>query len=280
MEAVERVYDGLAEELKIAPIRHGLPLKRRLPNAAYRELWQERIDQGHPVSRWIELPHELPAGVRAPFGVGLVPSAGRVELVRLLDAWRGERQTEGHWKDRTWSTAQGCPEGYEGVIDCRGVGAVADLAARGLIVNPNHGEVLTLKNAGGPTDGIWSVGKWLMPVGDGRALLGATYRWDFEEPVVLSETERELIEAVEPTLEGDIGEITAHRAGLRPASPDRRPLAGWVNREAGWATLNGLGSRGVLHGPWVADALVRHLLAGIPLPEDVDLKRVKSYLHP
>lgn len=284
MAAVEQIYDGLAEELKIAPVRRQLPLRRRLPNAAYRKLWQERMDEGHAVARWIELSSTVPAGVRAPHGVGLVPSAGRVELPRLLDAWRGKLQSAGRWKDRAWSAALGCPAGFEGVIDCRGVGAVTELAERGLTVRPNHGEVLTLKiegagEGGVPEDGIWSTGKWVMPVGDGLVRLGATYRWDLDEPCILPETAGELLAAVAPTLKGELGKITAHQAGLRPASPDRRPLAGWVDREAGWATLNGLGSRGVLHGPWVAEALARHLIEGIPLPEDVDLKRVKSYLH-
>ena len=44
-----------------------------------------------------------------------------------------------------WSLEVGCPEGFDAVIDCRGVGAESDLSQFGVQVRPNQGEVLTVR---------------------------------------------------------------------------------------------------------------------------------------
>ena len=72
-------------------------------------------------------------------------------------------------------------------------------------------------------------------------------------------------------------QLEKHEAGLRPASPDRRPMVGpWPGQPKGVLMLNGLGTRGVLVGPSAALALVRWWMDDGPIPEEMDLSRFKA----
>jgi glycine/D-amino acid oxidase-like deaminating enzyme len=71
--------------------------------------------------------------------------------------------------------------------------------------------------------------------------------------------------------------LEGHQAGLRPASPDRRPTIGpWPGQPRGVLMLNGLGTRGVLVGPAMAKHLVHWWLDGISLPPEVRAERFKT----
>ena len=70
--------------------------------------------------------------------------------------------------------------------------------------------------------------------------------------------------------------LESHEAGLRPASPDRRPTVGpWPGQPEGVLMLNGLGTRGVLVGPSMAKHLVSWWLDGTTLPPDIQATRFK-----
>ena len=72
-------------------------------------------------------------------------------------------------------------------------------------------------------------------------------------------------------------QLEAHQAGLRPASPDRRPTVGpWPGQPRGVLMLNGLGTRGVLVGPAMATHLVNWWLDGVELPPEIQASRFKS----
>ena len=71
--------------------------------------------------------------------------------------------------------------------------------------------------------------------------------------------------------------LEAHQAGLRPASPDRRPFVGpWPGQARGVLMLNGLGTRGVLVDPAAAKCLVAWWLDGEELPDEMRATRFKS----
>lgn len=256
MAGAEAVYRW-AESLLSVSLWNEIPLFKIFPNSDYADLWQERLESGHPVSNWIEpvswkSVHSL---VNAPFGGGWVPRAGYVDLGQFISRFHHHLQSEDrfHWRD--WSFSDGLPVGFDAVIDCRGVGAVDDLKRWGLDVRPNHGEVLTLTDPEGtlPRHTV-NRKKWLLPLSDGETYrLGATYRWDLREPAEHPETAVELLTAMNEGIQGAVkkGAVVAHKSGVRPASPDRRPMVGKPDDQTfPWYHLvNGLGTRGVLVGP-------------------------------
>ena len=63
-------------------------------------------------------------------------------------------------------------------------------------------------------------------------------------------------------------------AGIRPTVKDRRPLVGiHPHTQAISCILNGLGTRGVMIAPTVAESLYNHLENGEELDAEINIKR-------
>jgi len=130
-----------------------------------------------------------------------------------------------------------------------------------LQVRPNQGEVLTVRVENAMGDETVNNVTWAMPVDSDLIRIGSTYRWDMMKAQVLESTQKELLDKVNGARHGAPfapHQVVGHRAGLRPASPDRRPLIGRVSDERPWyIACNGWGTRGVLIGPRTAGWTVK-----------------------
>jgi len=276
--AARDMYAALERRLGCTFV-HEVPVLKVFGSVEYARLWAARIAEGHAVAAWIAPQgwRAVPAEVHAPHGAGWVPAAGWVDVPRLLERWKALLEAEGRWEAGSWAHGEGVPEGFAAVVDCRGVGAREDLARLGLDLRPNHGEVLTLHGPGLPQEVCVNVVRWLLPVGDGRFRVGSTYRWDVLDGRTHPETAGVLVERVAEVVDRVRGgTLERHEAGVRPTSPDRRPWVGEV-RPGVWV-CNGLGTRGVLVGPWTAARLVEGLTrSGAPLPEEVDVRRFRTF---
>lgn len=69
-------------------------------------------------------------------------------------------------------------------------------------------------------------------------------------------------------------EIINQVAGIRPTVKDRRPLVGQHKDYKNMYLLNGLGTRGVMIGPYVAKQLYELIHKDIPLEKDISLSRL------
>ena len=68
-------------------------------------------------------------------------------------------------------------------------------------------------------------------------------------------------------------EIVNQVAGIRPTVKDRRPLVGQHSKHENMFILNGLGTRGVMIGPYVAHQLYNFIEPEISLEKDIDTAR-------
>lgn len=280
-------YRALEVKLGI-PLWHERPLFKKFPNLTYSELWEARLHSDHPVSKWIEpktWASHMDPGIEGISG-GWVPRAGYVDLRNLMRSFHEYLREDDRLEIREWSMAAGLPVGFDWVMDARGAGARRDLQAYGLDVRPNHGEVLTAEAPEGHKWPNFMVNnkKWLLPTADGRRYkLGATYRWDLQSPSEHDEAKHEILQGltdVLPTFEFS-KHLVAHESGIRPASPDRRPIVGRpdeVNR-SWYHVLNGLGTRGVLVGPRAAEELASICVEnkGVQVHPELDCKRFRTF---
>ena len=62
-------------------------------------------------------------------------------------------------------------------------------------------------------------------------------------------------------------------AGIRPTVSDRRPLVGVHENYKNLFILNGLGTRGVMIAPFIADKLYKLIEDNTPLEPEIDIKR-------
>jgi len=74
-------------------------------------------------------------------------------------------------------------------------------------------------------------------------------------------------------------EIVAQRAGIRPAGRDKKPVLGKMREFENVYAFNGLGSKGVMQAPLLAQLLWSHVHEGLPLPSEVDIARFRKFMN-
>ena len=282
MPAMERFYTSAETELG-ARFFHRVPLVKLFPNAEYAALWQQRIDEG---LQWISRAPELPASVNAPHGGGVVPAAGYVDLPVFLAAVSSRLSADGRRVERLFNedhlhlsssgvTYVDPSDGFrfegDGLVLATGTFARGSRRMVGLPLQTNKGEVLTLATPDFASSVTLNNGKWLLPVGDGRFRLGASYLPGATDADPTDEVRRQLLSKAAAMVSVDF-EVIDHRAGLRPTVTDHRPLLGAVASEPVYH-FNGLGTRGVMNVPLFAHWMAEHLLNGQALPQEVGVGR-------
>ncbi|MDA0568823.1 MAG: FAD-binding oxidoreductase [Bacteroidetes bacterium] len=274
MNAMRETYQSLEYFLNLqGELFHIAPIMRVFPNSQYRDLWSKRLNDSHPVAEFLsEISDDCPQDVIAPYGFGVVPEAGWVDLPLLMHSFKSNLALRGKFFEKSWNFATQTPPKFSHVIDCRGVGATQDFASIGLKIASDHGEILTIKSPINTNGMCVNRVKWLLPRGDSTFKLGATYKWNVTKSEPTDEGRSEMLLALQPIIDPNIFdnfEITDHVSGLRPASTDRRPYAGPVNNLKNTYILNGLGTRGVFVGPTTASHLANFIFDQTPLPQDV-----------
>ena len=68
-------------------------------------------------------------------------------------------------------------------------------------------------------------------------------------------------------------QVTGQRSGVRPTTPDQKPLMGAHHEIPNCWVLNGLGSKGSSLAPWCAELLVDAMLNGKPIAPELDWRR-------
>ena len=136
------------------------------------------------------------------------------------------------------------------------------------------GDILEVSLPGlGSESRIINRGAWLLPLGEGRFRAGSTYRHDWDDELSARRGRDEVIEKIRDLTSCPF-EVLTHVSAIRPVIRRSQIFGGPHPQHESVILFNGLGSKGVLNGPWHADRLVEHLLDGRPLPEAMDLRRL------
>lgn len=189
------------------------------------------------------------------------------------------------------------------LIDCRGFDALGSGWFTELPLHPARGDILELSVSPSPFSTVVHADAWAVPLEGDRMLVGATYdrhalhsdlsgtaaeearrvlleRWDrmIKNDETYPKGTREADRGREHPLEGSgpselERSVIQQRAAVRPASYDRHPLIGIHPDKPSIACLNGLGSKGSLMGPKLADMLLSRVCDGSPLDPALDWHR-------
>jgi glycine oxidase len=99
-----------------------------------------------------------------------------------------------------------------------------------------------------------------------------TYDWSDKTNIPTAAGKQELIDKLKELISCEF-EIVKHLAGVRPTVKDRRPLVGTHPVYAQLHVLNGLGTRGVMLGPYLAQQLFEYIEHKVPLEKEIDSTR-------
>lgn len=129
-----------------------------------------------------------------------------------------------------------------------------------------HCEDLKFKNV------VINKGGFLMDIGDMEFKAGATFNWDDLNEEASAEGKKELeVNLAQIT---DIRySITKHEAGIRPSVIDRRPVMGSHPKYKNLFVFNGLGTKGVMLAPYLADNFVHFVLNNTELNAEANVNR-------
>jgi len=161
----------------------------------------------------------------------------------------------------------------EKIIFCEGPSADQNPFFQHLKFKHSKGEILELKIPKLNMNEIISDEVFVMPVGNDRYKVGATYTWDALNWETTDSAREELLAKFEKIIPL-IPEMIGQKAGIRPTMHDRKPVVGFHPKYPQIGIFNGLGSKGVLLGPYFARQLADYL-AGTSyfIHPEVDIKR-------
>ncbi len=134
---------------------------------------------------------------------------------------------------------------------------------------PAKGEILSVKTSVFSVDTILSSGIWLAPSGPDTYRLGATYDSQNLNQHPTEGGRKWLLGRLGELVSDSAVEVVDHQAAVRPALDDQKPILGLCPSEPRIGIFNGLGSKGSLQAPWLAEHFVFHLLDGTPLIPEV-----------
>lgn len=199
--------------------------------------------------------------------VGLITKSGRFDIQNFIYSFRTRLESQNllvsehfDYSKLLFSADRICYDNFSAskVIFCEGSAASANPFFKGLHFKHSKGEVLELKMPGFPSDKIINDQVFIMPLGHDRFKAGATYTWDRLDWEPTASGKEELVAKLKKITSSEI-EIVLHQAGIRPTMHDRKPVIGLLPENSKIGIFNGLGSKGVLLGPYFASQLADFL---------------------
>jgi|SRR6218665_671774 len=220
-------------------------------------------------------------GIDSPFGYGEVLQTGYVDTGLLLEKYhdylRGnllldETKFEYDLLKMNQGQIQYKKITAKHIIFAEGFGLHANPFFKHLPLDGTKGELFIIKAPNLNLDVIVNTNVFILPLGNGLFKVGATYNWEDKTNQTTEAGKAELIERIQEILNCDF-EIIEHLAGVRPTVKDRRPLLGTHPDFTNMHILNGLGTRGVMLGPFMAKILFDHIEHGISIDWENDIRR-------
>ena len=164
----------------------------------------------------------------------------------------------------------------EKVIFCDGPEAIDNPYWRHLPFRLVKGEIMEIET-NLPEDIIINRGVFIIPK-NGLFSVGSTYDHQHLDFIPSKQGINSLVERLKKVYKGKC-KIIRESAGIRPATYDRRPFIGLHPKHPSIGIFNGFGTKGVSLVPYCTGLLIKHLLFGYDLPEEVDIKRVNLSEH-
>jgi glycine oxidase len=265
---------------------HPITIRRFFSSVQEREFWTQKQELPEFESYMTKLADEddnyTSFGTKNDFGSGRVKSAAWVNTPIFLEAAKGYITERATYLKEAFIYADLNPEEgtyrekrYDKIVFAEGYQSRENPWFMEFPVQSTKGEVLTVLSETLPPEESINRKCFVLPTGNRHFRIGATYSWNADEANITLEGKQEILENLsyltdeEPT-------IIDHLAGIRPTSPDRRPIMGQHLDFKRLYIFNGLGTKGYMIAPLLAAEFTTHLLQETELDPEVNLKRFKK----
>ena len=219
--------------------------------------------------------------VIAPFKFGKLTNTGKLDVNLLLKDYISNLEIENKIRKETFTYGDLIIEDnsvkYKDVtaskiIFCEGYGVKDNPFFNHLPMNEAKGELITIHAPKLKINYLLKSAVFVLPLGDDLYKVGATFDWVDKTQNPSGKGKLELKRKLETTINTPYT-IVDHVAGIRPTIIDRRPMIGVHSKHKNLAILNGLGTRGVMIGPTMANKLYNHIENDLEIEIIIDIKR-------
>lgn len=259
-----------------------MPILRKLFSIEEQNNWFQAADKPNLApfldSKLVTNSYE---SIVSPFHYGKVNHTGYLEISILIEAYSNYLKSLNSFSDDAFVYDE--IEFLDGFIQYKNIKARHIIFAEGFGLHANpyfndlpldgtKGELLIIKAPKLQLDVVVKSNVFILPIGNDLYKVGATYDWSDKTNKPTEAGKQELVEKLSELISCDF-EIIKHFAGVRPTVKDRRPLVGTHPIHSQLHVLNGLGTRGVMLGPYLANQLFQHIENSIPLEKEIDITR-------
>lgn len=224
--------------------------------------------------------------VSSPFGFGEMKQTGYVNTSLLLSSYKNYLKEKGLFSNEDFDHSvliihKDFVE-YKGrkarqVVFSEGFGMKENPFFKDLPLDGTKGELLIIKSKNLKVDVLLKAGIFVLPIGDDLYKIGATYHWTDKTETPTQEAKKELISELKQFVTCEF-ELVEHLAGIRPTVKDRKPLIGRHPLHKNIYLLNGLGTRGVMLGPYLSQKLFDFVEFDLPFEKEISVERFYSAL--
>ncbi len=222
------------------------------------------------------------ATIQAPFGYGKVVGTAQIQPQKLLSGYKTYLQKKNELLSENFQYEE--IQQNETGITYRNISAKKIIFTEGskVVNNPffpkqaiigNKGEYVVIKASELKMEALLKGSMYVIPIGNDEYKVGATYSRD-DYSLNATETAKEEILSKLKSFINCSFDIIGQTAGVRPTTKDHRPLLGSLEENPNLIFFNGLGSRGFLMAPLLAEILLNNLEDGEPFPKEMDINRM------
>lgn len=263
-----------------------IPIRRAFSHQQEIDLWEKKqvLEEFTPYLKPLGEDDAKCDTVINTFGTGKVYQSGYVEASLLLRDGLKWLESENYLRKETFDHSKLDPEmcnyqgdTFENIIFCEGYQGIYNPWFSYLPLEATKGEVLTIEAKGLTQEESINRKCFVMPIGNHRFKVGATYEWNSPN-TELTEAGRDLICDNFRSLTEEKFTVVEQKAGIRPTVLDRRPLIGSHHQYEKLKIFNGLGAKGFLIAPLLAQEFVLSIESGKTLDKEVNVERYNRLL--
>ena len=275
------LYHKIQERLNVV-FDYELPILRKLFSIEEQNNWFQAADKLNLAPFLApKLSKQKYDAIDSPFHYGKVNHTGYLEISTLIESYSKYLKSLDCYSTEAfdYNEIQFLESGIQykdiqakNIIFAEGFGLHTNPFFNDLPLDGTKGELLIIKAPNLHLDVIIKSSVFILPIGNDLYKVGATYDWKDKTNNPTEEGKKELVDKLKELISCDF-EIVEHFAGVRPTVKDRRPLVGTHPIHPQLHVLNGLGTRGVMLGPYLANQLFQHIDNGAPLENEINIER-------
>lgn len=280
------MYESIEQRLNIK-LDYKVPVRRRFTSLQEQNNWFSRSDrEGLSDYMSLNIHKNTNQYINSEFGFGEVLETGRIDTKLLISEYKSNLLKQSLLREESIDYSK--IECHENQITYNNIKAKHIVFAEGFGIKDNpffktlplegsKGELITISAPKLKLDYVLKSSVFIIPLGDNIYRIGSTYERTDKTNTITNKAKEELLKKLETIITCDF-EVVNQVAGIRPTVSDRRPLVGKHHINSNMYILNGLGTRGVMIGPYAAQQLFNHIEKKTPLDLELDIKRFNTNL--